>query len=186
MTDDPPQTAAAEWTGRREAPLGAIAEALGRVLVPGDVVLLSGPMGAGKTTFTRALARGLGLRRPDAVRSPTYNICVEHDGERPLAHVDLFRLAQGVSEAAPSVSSASVGAAAFEALGLSALLDEAESRFVVVVEWGELWQAPPPRRLEIAMTIAPVSRGADRRDLVATAHGSTMRRRLAQWCAAVR
>ncbi|MCA9715891.1 MAG: tRNA (adenosine(37)-N6)-threonylcarbamoyltransferase complex ATPase subunit type 1 TsaE, partial [Myxococcales bacterium] len=60
--------------------LTARARALGRALQGGEVLLLDGPMGAGKTTFTRALAEGLGVDDPRQVRSPTFALCVEHPG----------------------------------------------------------------------------------------------------------
>ena len=67
---------------------------LGRLLGPGDVVLLSGDLGAGKTTFIQGLARGLGIAGP--VQSPTFTIVSEHHatgaGATPLFHIDLYRL----------------------------------------------------------------------------------------------
>lgn len=65
---------------------------LGRLLGSGDLVLLEGDFGAGKTTFTQGIAEGLGI---DAryVNSPTFTLINEYtDGREPLAHVDLYRL----------------------------------------------------------------------------------------------
>ena len=68
--------------------------ALGRILRAGDLVILTGPLGAGKTTLTRGLGEGLGVRGP--VQSPTFVIARSHpslvDGP-PLVHVDAYRLA---------------------------------------------------------------------------------------------
>ena len=69
----------------------ALGEALGRVLPPGSVVAYTGGLGAGKTAFTRGLARGLGIQ--DRVTSPTYTIVNEYEGGRlPLFHFDWYRL----------------------------------------------------------------------------------------------
>jgi tRNA threonylcarbamoyladenosine biosynthesis protein TsaE len=69
----------------------ALAAALARRLAPGDVVLVSGALGAGKTTFVRGAARALGVRAP--VTSPTFTIARRYeDGTVPVSHVDLFRL----------------------------------------------------------------------------------------------
>ena len=69
----------------------ALGEALGRVLPPGSVVAYTGGLGAGKTAFTRGLARGLGI--PDRVTSPTFTIVNEYEGGRlPLFHFDWYRL----------------------------------------------------------------------------------------------
>ena len=77
-TDSPEQTEA----------LGA---ALGRVIPPGTVLAYRGDLGAGKTAFTRGLARGLGYQEP--VTSPTYTIVNEYIGGRlPLFHFDMYRL----------------------------------------------------------------------------------------------
>lgn len=67
-----------------------IAETLAAKLQPGDLITLSGPLGAGKTTFVQGLARGLGC--PSAVTSPTFVLMTEHEGRLPLAHVDAYRL----------------------------------------------------------------------------------------------
>jgi tRNA threonylcarbamoyladenosine biosynthesis protein TsaE len=65
---------------------------LARSLAPGDVVLISGELGAGKTTFVRGALRELGVEGP--VTSPTFVVGHLHDGSRgPLAHLDLYRLA---------------------------------------------------------------------------------------------
>ena len=68
-----------------------LGEALGRLLPAGTVLAYRGELGAGKTAFTRGLARGLGYREP--VTSPTYTIVNEYLGGRlPLFHVDMYRL----------------------------------------------------------------------------------------------
>ena len=65
--------------------------ALGRILQPGTVIAYRGDLGAGKTAFTRGLARGLGCR--ELVTSPTYTIVNEYLGGRlPLFHFDMYRL----------------------------------------------------------------------------------------------
>jgi len=65
-------------------------EKLGRTLSPGTVVALFGELGAGKTTFTRGLAAGLGISM--SVSSPTFTIINEYSGTIPLFHFDMFRL----------------------------------------------------------------------------------------------
>ena len=68
-----------------------IGAALSRVLSPGTVIAYRGDLGAGKTAFTRGLARGLGVNDP--VTSPTYTIVNEYLGGRmPLFHFDMYRL----------------------------------------------------------------------------------------------
>ncbi|MCH9688074.1 MAG: tRNA (adenosine(37)-N6)-threonylcarbamoyltransferase complex ATPase subunit type 1 TsaE [Deltaproteobacteria bacterium] len=155
-----------------QARLTAAARVLGGQLRVGDVVLLDGPMGAGKTTFARALAEGLEVDRPQRVRSPTYNLCLHHPGPRPLAHVDLFRLAQDEGPAAP------LGAAAFEALGLDALVDGAP-QWVVVVEWAQLWAAPPPDHLQVRLELDGLQMA--HRTLIASAGGSRSKALLGAW-----
>lgn len=68
-----------------------LGEALGSVAEPGDVVLLSGDLGAGKTQFSKGVALGLGI--VDPITSPTFNILLVHEGATmPLFHFDLYRL----------------------------------------------------------------------------------------------
>ncbi len=69
----------------------ALGERLAACLKPGDVVAYTGDLGAGKTAFTRGLARGLGVT--DRVTSPTFTIVNEYEGGRlPLFHFDLYRM----------------------------------------------------------------------------------------------
>ena len=75
-----------------------LAETLAGTLRGGDVVLLSGPLGAGKTAFVRGLARGLGVD-PDEVSSPTFTLVHEYRGGRlRLFHADLYRLGTAAAE----------------------------------------------------------------------------------------
>ncbi len=70
--------------------LRAWGEALGARLNPGDIVTLSGPLGAGKTTLTQGLARALGIR--EDVTSPTFVLMNEYPGNPPLLHLDAYRM----------------------------------------------------------------------------------------------
>ena len=74
-----------------EEETSAAGERLAASLHPGDVVLLYGDLGAGKTAFVRGLARGLGAPAED-VSSPTFTIVQEYHGRTTLYHVDLYRL----------------------------------------------------------------------------------------------
>lgn len=104
----------------------ALAAGLAAGLKAGDVLLLRGPLGAGKTCFTRGLAQGLG-HEADAVLSPTFQLVRElHGGRLPLFHVDLYRLS-GPAEAAR--------------LGLEEYFD---GEGVSVVEWPERLGALAP------------------------------------------
>lgn len=98
----------------------AFGKALAAVLRPGDLVVLAGPLGAGKTALTQGIAAGLGVAGP--VTSPTFVIARVHPGPVPMVHADAYRLA-GVADPLAEV----------DALDLDAELDQA----VVVVEWGE-------------------------------------------------
>lgn len=84
-------------------------------LSAGDVVLIRGDLGVGKTTFVRGLVRGLGAE--DHVSSPTFVLVHEYSGNVPVAHIDLYRLAGGSD---------------VETIGLEDYLD---GRRVVLVEW---------------------------------------------------
>jgi tRNA threonylcarbamoyladenosine biosynthesis protein TsaE len=68
----------------------ALGARLGEVLTPGDVVLLSGELGAGKTVFTQGIGEGLGVTSP--INSPTFTLLKEYDGRVPLYHFDLYRI----------------------------------------------------------------------------------------------
>ncbi|MDO4791791.1 MAG: tRNA (adenosine(37)-N6)-threonylcarbamoyltransferase complex ATPase subunit type 1 TsaE [Buchananella hordeovulneris] len=88
---------------------------LARLVGPGDLLVLSGPLGAGKTTLTQGLGQALGVR--GRVSSPTFIIARVHPGPTPLVHVDAYRIT--------SLDD-------LETLDLDATLDES----VTVVEWG--------------------------------------------------
>lgn len=76
-----------------EAALSALAAELGAKLAPGEVVWLSGELGAGKTTFVKGLVRGLGVT--ETATSPSYALVHHYDGARgPVYHVDCYRLRQ--------------------------------------------------------------------------------------------
>jgi len=67
-------------------------EKLAKALKPGDVIALSGNLGSGKTTFTKGIGRGLGVKDPERINSPTFVLIREYKGEVPLYHLDLYRL----------------------------------------------------------------------------------------------
>lgn len=73
-----------------EEELIALGEAIGRQLQAGDVLVLSGDLGAGKTTLTKGIARGLEIEQ--MIKSPTYTIVREYEGRLPLYHLDVYRI----------------------------------------------------------------------------------------------
>ncbi len=80
-----------EYRTASELETEAVGEALAHRLSPGAVIAFTGDLGAGKTAFTRGLARGLGIT--DRVTSPTFTIVNEYEGGRlPLFHFDMYRL----------------------------------------------------------------------------------------------
>jgi len=68
-----------------------IGSLLGTMLIPGDVIALSGELGSGKTTLVRGLAQGMGFSGEE-VASPSFTLVNEYDGPLPLFHIDLYRL----------------------------------------------------------------------------------------------
>lgn len=112
----------------------ALGEELGRGLQPGDVVALFGDLGAGKTTLTKGLARGLGVQSD--IHSPSFVLIHEHPGPIPLYHIDLYRLSQGEE---------------VETLGIEECL---EGGGVTVIEWADrMTHLLPPDRLDIMMRL---------------------------------
>lgn len=102
---------------------------IARWILPGDVITLRGPMGAGKTTFTAAIVQGLGIT--EAVRSPTYTLANEYRGSDRIivAHVDLYRDAGRLhddawwSDIAPGIDRATVSIIEWPEVGLEQLAD---------------------------------------------------------------
>jgi tRNA threonylcarbamoyladenosine biosynthesis protein TsaE len=117
----------------------AAGERFGQHLALGDLVLLKGDLGAGKTTFVRGLTRGLGSTAH--VASPTFQLVRVYAGRVQIAHVDLFRLEESADLAE---------------LGLDELLDQG----AVVVEWGDRLNTPEAALLSIEHL------GGDRRRLL--------------------
>jgi tRNA threonylcarbamoyladenosine biosynthesis protein TsaE len=101
---------------------------LGQRLRTGDVVLLTGELGAGKTTFVRGVAQGTGSKAD--VASPTFQLVRIYPGRVQLAHVDLYRVEDG---------------AELRDLGLEELVEEG----AVVVEWGDRLDVDGAARIEI-------------------------------------
>ncbi len=74
------------------AEMARFGEVLAGVLLPGDVLLLDGELGAGKTTLTQAIARGLGVGGDYPVTSPSFALLHEYKGRWPVYHMDCYRL----------------------------------------------------------------------------------------------
>ena len=128
-----------------EEETSAAGERLSDALQAGDVVLLYGDLGAGKTAFVRGLARGLGAP-PDDVSSPTFTIVQEYRGRIPLYHVDLYRLEP----------------AEIADLGLEELVC---GDGVVAIEWADRWPGRPDDVYEVTIADA----GEDARSIAVDA-----------------
>jgi tRNA threonylcarbamoyladenosine biosynthesis protein TsaE len=69
-----------------------LGEKIGKHLKAGDIVFLFGDLGAGKTTLTQGIARGLGVAKEEYVRSPTFTLVNQYKGKVPVFHIDLYRI----------------------------------------------------------------------------------------------
>jgi len=113
-----------------ESETSQVGESFARTLGPGDVVLLYGDLGAGKTAFVRGMARGAGAN-PDDVSSPTFTIVQEYAAPSvTLYHVDLYRLES----------------AEIDDLGLEDLVS---GDGIVAIEWAERWKGRPDDVTEV-------------------------------------
>jgi tRNA threonylcarbamoyladenosine biosynthesis protein TsaE len=133
----------------------ALAGRLAAHLDHGDLLILTGDLGAGKTCFTQGLGVGLGV--PGPITSPTFTLVSEHEGRLPLHHLDVYRL-----DSADDILD----------LDLPELLEQG----VTVVEWGERIEAVlPPDRATVELRFAEVTDDAmlDRRLLRIELTGST-------------
>ncbi|MFN2484954.1 MAG: tRNA (adenosine(37)-N6)-threonylcarbamoyltransferase complex ATPase subunit type 1 TsaE [Candidatus Limnocylindria bacterium] len=109
-----------------------IGRMLGRRAQAGDVLALSGPLGAGKTIFAKGVAAGLGVT--SVVNSPTFVLMNEHHGRLPLFHADVYRLSDPEEAIA------------------AGLLDEANARGVSVIEWADrIERELPADRLDVTL-----------------------------------
>jgi tRNA threonylcarbamoyl adenosine modification protein YjeE len=105
-------------------------EVLGRTAPDGALILLEGPLGAGKTTLAQGVGAGCGVK--ELVTSPTYNLILHYSGDRPFTHVDLYRLEDGTD---------------LETLDLDEILGGVG---VTCVEWPELLREAGVREVPLA------------------------------------
>jgi tRNA threonylcarbamoyladenosine biosynthesis protein TsaE len=121
----------AEIVTGSEEETSAVGERLAQSLEPGNLVLLYGDLGAGKTALVRGLARGLGADPAD-VSSPTFTLVQEYRGRVTLFHVDLYRLEERE----------------IDDLGLDEIVF---GDGIVVIEWAERWRDRPAEAIEVRM-----------------------------------
>lgn len=120
MTPTAQQIPTGEWLSREAPETFRLGKQIGEQLKGGEIILLNGPLGAGKTVLVKGLAAGLQID-PEEVTSPSFTLVNPHKGRLPLFHIDLYRLDEG--------------AGAAHAVDLEELLSD--ERAVVVIEWAE-------------------------------------------------
>jgi len=109
-----------EVVSHSESETFEVGERLGRELRGGEIILLDGPLGAGKTMFVKGIAAGLGIDREN-VTSPSFTLVNPHPGRLLLYHIDLYRLDEGATAA--------------HAVDLDEIL--VDENAVVIIEWAE-------------------------------------------------
>ncbi|MDO7907230.1 tRNA (adenosine(37)-N6)-threonylcarbamoyltransferase complex ATPase subunit type 1 TsaE [Paenibacillus sp. JX-17] len=133
------QTEQWEFHSNSEAQTETLAAALAHLAVPGSLITLDGDLGAGKTAFSKAFAKHLGV--PGIVNSPTFTLIKEYEGRLPLYHMDVYRISQDEAEG----------------LGLDEYFF---GTGVSLVEWASIIpDLLPPQRLELKIeTLGPEQR----------------------------
>ncbi|SDO15626.1 tRNA (adenosine(37)-N6)-threonylcarbamoyltransferase complex ATPase subunit type 1 TsaE [Alkalicoccus daliensis] len=144
------------WETKSAEETESLAAKLGAILQQGDVITLSGDLGAGKTTFTKALAKALGVKKN--VNSPTFTIMKEYQGDLPFYHMDAYRLEDSMEE-----------------MGLEEYI---EGDGVLVIEWPEMIEDQLP---ETYLALQLHYTGETQRSLQAEAHGARYEQVLKEW-----
>ncbi len=120
ITSAQSQIPTGEWISQEAEETFRLGQQVGNLLIGGEILLLSGPLGAGKTVFVKGIAAALGLD-PAEVTSPTFTLVNPYSGRLTIYHIDLYRLDEGVSAA--------------NAVDLEELL--VDETAVLVLEWAE-------------------------------------------------
>ena len=132
-----------------------LGERIGKLLLPGDSVALTGELGSGKTVLTKGIARGLGIKG-DPVRSPSFVLIKEYSGKIPLFHFDLYRLKKP------------------EELNTIGYEEYFSGKGIVVIEWAERAKNfLPEEYLEIKLLII----SKNKRKISLTAKGESVKKR---------
>ena len=119
-TTTSPQISTGEWTTREAGETFALGKEIGAQLRGGEILLLDGPLGAGKTIFVKGVAAGLEVDAEE-VTSPSFTLVNPYEGRLALFHIDLYRL--------------DTGASAAHAVDLEELM--ANEQAVIVIEWAQ-------------------------------------------------
>jgi tRNA threonylcarbamoyladenosine biosynthesis protein TsaE len=101
-----------------------LGKSLGSSLIPGDIILLNGDLGAGKTHLTQGICNGVGLDEDSYIRSPTFTLVNEYHGKLPIYHIDLYRI-DSLEE--------------IYSLGLEEILF---NQGITIIEWAEKLRSP--------------------------------------------
>ena len=101
-----------------------LGKSLGSSLIPGDIILLNGDLGAGKTHLTQGICYGVGLDEGSYIRSPTFTLINEYHGKLPIYHIDLYRI-DSLEE--------------IYSLGLEEILF---NHGITIIEWAEKLRSP--------------------------------------------
>lgn len=134
-----------------------LGQRLGELAAPGDIITLSGDLGAGKTTLTQAIGKGLAVPADHYITSPTFGLLHEYPGRLPLYHMDFYRLG---------------GEEDLLELGVEEYL---EGEGLCVIEWPDrLGSLMPTERLQLELTV----NGPTSREATLTAFGDRWRGRL--------
>jgi tRNA threonylcarbamoyladenosine biosynthesis protein TsaE len=120
MTTSAQHISTGDWQTHNPDETFNLGKQVGAQLIGGEILLLNGPLGAGKTVFVKGLAAALYVD-PEEVTSPSFTLVNPYVGRLPLFHIDLYRLEEGV--------------AAANAVDLEELLTD--DRAVIVIEWAE-------------------------------------------------
>lgn len=132
---------------------------LGEIAIPGDVIILQGSLGAGKTTLTQFIGTGLAVPAATYITSPTFSLMHEYPGRLAMYHMDLYRLSSEEE---------------VEELGF---LEYIYGDGLTVIEWPErLGELLPDEHLEITLAIG----GEDCRSAKISAHGQNWQQRMAE------